>query len=279
MKNKIINIYLGVIFILVSGLLLAERIGFVDLHPVTENAGFLIFATGSVIFFLAYFLHGIRKWGWLFPALFCTALTVMIGVEQSGMEETNTAALLFTGWALPFFAGYIVSRKRWLLVLGIFLILFAAFLLFSAMKNGDWAGVAFFGMLVLSLLAAYFLLNRPWWLLLPVGGCASIGMVVMLETIIPHAAFPPLPVTHLRMGYYTWALILGLAITFWTLWLLRKTQPTWWAIYPAVGLLVLSGLAFLLGARFQIIGLAATLFLIGATLLLSQIHLQIFHRS
>ena len=60
-------------------------------------------------------------------------------------------------------------------------------------------------------------------------------------------------------GYYTWALFLGLAATFGTLWLLRKTLTTSWAIYPAVGFLAIAVLFIIEGARFSEYWLATTL--------------------
>jgi hypothetical protein len=60
-----------------------------------------------------------------------------------------------------------------------------------------------------------------------------------------------------------------LAATFGYLWSLRKTQPTEWAKYPAVGLLALSILALLLGSRVQEIFPTTVMVVTGAVLLLA----------
>jgi hypothetical protein len=51
------------------------------LHPgqgvgdLSQEFKAILFMVGSAAFFLAYFLHGVRKWGWLFPAFACAART------------------------------------------------------------------------------------------------------------------------------------------------------------------------------------------------------------
>lgn len=281
MNKKVIFGFLGVILILFGGTLLAARLGFSHLFTMIKEPGFLFFATGSTIFFLTYFLHGVRKWGWLFPALFTAALAVIIGMETVGMEGDVAPGLLFTAWGLPFIVGAFMSRKRRLLIPGISLILFAAFLMIASSDLGEWAWVFFFGMLALAFLNAYFLMNLRWWLLLLAGGSASLGVDVALETLFPYSEYSSMPGIHLQMSPYTWAFILGLAVTCGILWLMRKSQPTGWAIYPAVGLFVLSGLDFVLGPQFQAIGLAITFFLLGIVIIISQIHNLISrqHRS
>ena len=67
----------------------------------------------------------------------------------------------------------------------------------------------------------------------------------------------------------TGLLFLGLATTFGILWLLRKTQPTGWAKYPAVGFLAMAVLFIVEGARFSEYWLATTLLVFGVTGLLA----------
>jgi hypothetical protein len=71
-------------------------------------------------------------------------------------------------------------------------------------------------------------------------------------------------------------MFLGFATTFAITWLLRKTQPTNWAKYPAAGLLAIAVMAFILGSRFQEIWTESLLVAIGVMLiqgLLSRLHL------
>lgn len=239
-----------------------------DSADITQDFGFIIFLAGSVIFFLAYFLHGIRKWGWLFPALGCGGMALTIWMNNKDAGNPFTAIPLFAGMALPFFAGFAVNRKRGLLIPGLFLAAFTVFLAISDMEQGEWSGVIFFGLLALSFFVAYFLLKRPWWVLLPAGSCASLGMTVLMEILVPHQEFPTPPNT-LSLGVYTWVLFLGLASTFGAVWLLHKSGATDWAKYPAGSLLVIGLLALLLGERFQETWLPVMAFVVGVTFLLA----------
>jgi hypothetical protein len=129
------------------------------------------------------------------------------------------------------------------------------------------------GLVLMFLFAATFLFfailsKKNWWAIVPAGLFASIGLAVALDTLVPHEAYPALPGT-LTWGFYTWVLFLGLAATFGVLWLLRKTLPTSWAIYPAAGFLTMAVLFIIEGARFSEYWLVITLPVIGVTLLLA----------
>jgi hypothetical protein len=76
MKNIATPIFSGVVLISASGFLLAGSFGLVGARPLTQNPAFFIFLTASLVFLLAYILHGLRKWGWLVKALFCAASTM-----------------------------------------------------------------------------------------------------------------------------------------------------------------------------------------------------------
>ncbi len=269
MKSNTFSICCGLILLLAGGLLLADGAGAFGPGHFIKGGGMILFGVAAAGFTGIYFLHGLRKWGWLFPALFCVSLFLAIGMDQAEVAGPFPAVPLFVGLALPFFAGFGVTRKRGLLLPGILLALFAAFLPISALDGGEWSGVALFGMLVAACLATYFLLTHPWWLLLLAGGSASLGLVVTLATLVPRDDYPLLPGSHFQLGFYTWVLFLGLALTFVILWLLRKVHPTAWAIIPAIGLLVLTVLFWLLGGRFQEGWLAAALLVTGVMILLS----------
>lgn len=129
------------------------------------------------------------------------------------------------------------------------------------------------GLVLMFLLAATFLVfailsKKNWWAIMPAGIFASIGLVVMLDTLVPHEEYPRIQ-GMLIWGFYTWVLFLGLATTFGILWLLRKTLPTRWTIYPAVGFLAMAVLFIIEGARFSEYWLATTLLVFGVMSLLA----------
>ena len=129
------------------------------------------------------------------------------------------------------------------------------------------------GPVFMSLLAATFLVytimsKKNWWAIIPVGIFASIGLVAALDILVPHEEYPRIQ-GMLTWGYYTWVLFLGLATTFGILWLLRKTLPTRWAIYPALGFLAMAVLFIIEGAHFSEYWLATMLLVCGVTSLLA----------
>ena len=131
------------------------------------------------------------------------------------------------------------------------------------------------GPVFMLLLAATFLVfaalsKKHWWAIIPGGIFATIGLVAALDILVPHEEYPALQ-GMLTWGFYNWVLFLGLATTFAVLWLLRKTLPTRWAIYPGVGFLAMAVLFIIEGAHFSEYWLATTLLVFGVTLLLGML--------
>jgi hypothetical protein len=136
------------------------------------------------------------------------------------------------------------------------------------LKDGDVLGPAFLFLCALFFFGVAIRSKKGWWAIIPGGIFASLGLVSVLEPLIPHEDYP-VPQHTLTWGVFTWVLMLGLAATFGYLWSFRKTQPTEWAKYPAVGLLALSILALLLGSRVQEVFPTTVMVVTGAVLLLA----------
>jgi len=340
MKAKISSIFWGVIFILLGGALLAERLGYYDFEKISDNFWVYLFAGLSLIFFFSYALDGVRKWGWLFPALISAALALTIWMAEKGLGGANLGTPILFSIALPFYVGFALNRRNWGLLIpawimtiialvtllveqtsgnlvgALFLIsaaipflivylinrklwwaLIPTWVLFilglitllAGQVKGDIIGAIFMysialpflvvylrnrahrwalipaavllvigtiplvtglisgeavGAVVMFLFAApffvvYFWSKNNWWALIPAGIFASIGVVVILGLTLPRK-----PIFE---GINTGILFLGFGLTFGGLWLRRKTQPTRWARYPALGLLIAAVIAFLLG--------------------------------
>jgi hypothetical protein len=173
-------------------------------------------------------------------------------------------------FALGFFGLVLWSKKNWWAIIpgGIFSSGGLAAALDILIPHSKVTGPVFLFLFAATFIIVVILSKKNWWAMIPGGIFFSIGLVVVLENFIPHEEYPLLPNTP-HMGVYTWVLILGLAATFGALWLLRKTQSTNWAKYPAAGLLAIAILAFLLGSRFQEIWPASVILGIGVTFLLT----------
>jgi hypothetical protein len=234
-KSKVIAIFLVMFFILAGGgLLAATRFSDEVIGP-------------AIMFFFALCFSAIAAWSrknqWaIIPAgLFTTiGLVVTQGILIPRSEVTG-----------HFYRFQVLIPRMEILVpqsavtgLGFMLLMAATFLVFAIMSK------------------------KNWWAIIPAGLFASIGLVVVLDILVPHEAYPSLPGT-LNWGFYTWVLFLGLAATFGVLWLLRKILPTSWAIYPAAGFLAMAVLFIVEGARFSEYWLETTLLVFGVTLLLA----------
>ena len=130
----------------------------------------------------------------------------------------------------------------------------------------DVQGPAFQFLCALGFIGVAIRSKKSWWTIIPGGIFVSLGLVAVLETLIPHEDYPSLQNTT-TLGVFMWVLLLGWAATFGYLWLLRKTQPTEWAKYPAAGLLALAVVALTLGSRFQQVWLTTVMVVTGTVLL------------
>ena len=154
--------------------------------------------------------------------------------------------------------------------LGMVFLLAGGGLLAGYNLGSELLGLAFMFLCALCFIIVATWSKKNWWAIIPAGIFASLGLVAVLEILIPHEEYPSLPNT-LSWGVYTWVLFLALAVTFGAVWLHRKTEPTGWAKYPAAGLLVISLLALVTREHFQVLWLASMVLLVGAMLLLDKI--------
>jgi len=185
-----------------------------------------------------------------------------------GDEVVAPAIMLL--FALCFSAIAAWSRKnQWaILPAGLFATIGLVTTLEILIRQSEVTGPVFMFLLAATFLVFAILSKKNWWAIIPGGIFASIGLVAALDILVPHEEYPRIQ-GMLTWGYYTWVLLLGLATTFGILWLLRKTLPTRWAIYPAVGFLTMAVLFIIEGAHFSEYWLATTLLVCGVMLLLA----------
>ena len=172
--------------------------------------------------------------------------------------------------ALGFGAIAAWSRKnRWAIIpAGIFTSIGLVVTLEILYPESDAIGLSYMFLLAATFLFYAILSKKNWWAVIPGGLFASIGFVVALEILIPGEEFPRIHGL-IMWGVYSWVLFLGLAATFATLWLLRKSLPTSWAIYPAFSFLAIAVLSIIEGVRFAEYWPVTMLFVFGTTLLLA----------
>lgn len=359
MKKRISSIFGGLLLFLAGAALLADQMGWINFSLFSTNTWVYIFGGLSLIFFLIYFISGLREWGWLFPALICGAIGLTIWMADRGLSGSFLGTPILLSIAIPFFVGFAFNRKAWGLlipawvmtvlafitlaadlvegnligalflfavavpflvvfllnrtrwwalipawvtfILGIItlisnhvngnligaLFLYAVALpflvvyltdrkrrwalipaaatavvgtipLLASVVGGDWMGAAVMLLFSAAFLFVYFRWREHWWALIPAGVFASIALVVILAIFLPKNR----PVIE---SILNGVMLLGLAVTFGVLWLLRKSRPTAWAIYPAIALLIAAVLVALTGWNSNLFWAAALL--VGGILL------------
>ncbi len=234
-KTRIITIFLGMFFLLAGvGGLAATRFG----DEVVAPAIMFLFA---VCFSLIAAWSRKNQWAILPAGLFAT-IGLVVTLETLLRQSEVTGHFLRLQVLIPRMEILIPKSE----VTGpVFMFLLAATFLFFAILS-----------------------KKNWWAIIPGGLFASIGLVAALDILVPHEEYPALP-GMITWGFYTWVLFLGLAATFGILWLLRKSLPTRWAIYPTVGFLAMAVLFIVEGARFSEYWLATTLLVFGVSSLLA----------
>ena len=320
MKANIVKILWGIVLIAVGGLSLADTLGYVHIELLNHRAWAIAVAGLSAFFFLCYFLAGMKKWGWLIPALLFAALALVIGLFLDHPNDYMVALPILLSIGIPFYVGYFVDRKNWgllipawvmtvipiILVLAnsaypdlvgavvLYAIALPFLMVYLANRQHKWALIvgavlAFIGLfpllgpilpdaiagpvvmflIALPFFTVYFASKKSWWAFIPAGVFSSIGVVALLDMLLPNNTY--FQVGELEFGVYTGVLLFGFAATFGVLWLRRMSQPTAWASYPAIILLVLSILSFFMWKTASDLVPALTLLIAGIALIITAV--------
>jgi len=185
MKTKISSIFWGIVLILFAGVLLAERLGYLDLSTISENAWVFIFAGGSLLFLLSYFLNGVRQWGWLFPALVLAALSATIWMAENHFDGALMGTPILASVAIPFFIGYLVDRKNWgLLIPAWVMTVLTVITLLVDRAQGTLIGGLFLLSTALPFLVVYLLNRKRWWALIPAWVLFVLSMITIFSEIV-----------------------------------------------------------------------------------------------
>ncbi len=222
----------------------------------------------TIPFYVGYLVDR-KQWGLLIPAWVMTVVSSIAFFADTTASDWVGALVLY-GIALPFFVVYLANHQRkWALIVGSALAFIGVFPLIGPILPDEYAGPVIMSLFALFFLAIYFAIKKAWWAIIPAGTFFSIGLVALLDTLLPdHTYFM---IGGLEFGGYTGVLLLGFAATFGILWLLRGSQPTAWAKYPAIGLLVFSFLSFLMWKTASNLLLAVELVAIGAGIIVSSV--------
>ena len=124
MKEKIIYIFWGVVFLLAGVGLLT---GYIDFLEIPDQTWFIVEIVLSAAFIVTYFLDGTKKWGWLLPAFVFAGMAVDLSAElyHTFQSQPNGVPIMIT-IAMWFLIGFLIDRKRWGLLIPAYVLIIAA---------------------------------------------------------------------------------------------------------------------------------------------------------
>lgn len=176
------NLFWGITLILVSAALLADQLGIINFANISTNIWVFVFAGAAVLFLLSYFLNGLKKWGWLFPAFISAALSLTIWMTTRQVEGTVLGTPILVAIALPFYIGYIINHKDWgLLIPAWILTINAAATLTSGWVAGRFISALFLFAAALPFLVVFLTNHARRWALIPMWILFVLGLVTLIS--------------------------------------------------------------------------------------------------
>ena len=141
----------------------------------SEQAKAIAFAVASAVFFLGYFLSGVRKWGWLFPALICAALALTMWMSTtyivpSFMVVHHTQRCPAVLCRLRPGSQALGSVNPGIAVTGA-----TIFMLVVDPVQGEWANSIIMVLFALPFFVTYFWSKKNWWAFIPAGVFAGLA--------------------------------------------------------------------------------------------------------
>jgi hypothetical protein len=186
----------------------------------------------------AYLVDRKRNWWALIPGWVLLVISLLLALVDSVPGEL-VAALILLSIAVPFLVIFGLDRtKKWALIPAFVLAAVGFIPLLASAVPGEFIGAYVMFMISLPFFLLFFSSPDNWWALLPAGATASVGLLILLVGV----DWPNMEDTIL-VG----VMFLGLAATFWVLWLRRRSSGTDWARYPAIGLAIFGILMIVLG--------------------------------
>ncbi len=224
MKRFDPRIVIGLLLLAGGGLLLAQKMGYLNNATNIFWAGIFLAAGFSFLFLL---FNG--HWWASFPAFTLIALGALI-VLPASMENFG-GAIFLGGVALSFWWVYFSSRvERWWALIPAGVLSALALTTIIAEKYEDLGGAIFLGGIGLAFFIVY-LTDRVerWWALIPGGVLSTLAAMTIIAD---------------RFGEYQTAgfFFLGLALTFFLVAVLAGMR---WAYWPALALGIMAALGLM----------------------------------
>ena len=233
MKVKRMNLIWGIVLILAGGLFLVQNLGwFGDISP---SIWTMIFGFISLLFFVTYFVNGIKEWGWLFPACIFAGIATTLFMVTIGVEDPYLGAPVLIGVGLPFLAAFLIDRREnWWALIPMWVMAVLTIIVFIVDRvAGEVIGSLFLWAVGLPFLVAYLTDRSRKWALIPAFVLLAVGVVPLLV----------LQASENLVGAFV---LLTISLPFWVIFIFRSEN--WWALIPA-GIMTTLGVVALLSGE------------------------------
>jgi hypothetical protein len=228
----------GLGLIMLGGLFLAQQLDYIG--QLSALTAVWLFGAASLFCFAAYFIAGVRQWGWLFPA------GIFGGLAASSYLSTITTspilgAPVLAGVAAPFVVAFVLETRKnvWALIPASVMLFITLSTALVDRARGEFIGAALFFILALAFLVTWAV-RREWhWALLVAYVLGALGLM-------------PLMASTDRAELAGVLILFAIALPFFVVYF-NAPDRHWWAIMPA-GILATIGATL---AIFLSIGLSS----------------------
>ncbi len=179
--KKTANLFWGIALILFSAVLLADRLGYIDLSSISTNAWVFIFGGAAILFLLGYFVNGLRRWGMLFPTLIFAALSLTVWLITRNITGAFLGAPILAAIALPFYVGFVIRRHWGLLIPAWVMTILTIITLMADQVVGTLIGALFLLSAALPFLIVFLANGTRRWALIPAWVLFILGLVTLLS--------------------------------------------------------------------------------------------------
>lgn len=220
-----------------GGLAAAAVLSLTEINPLWIGALFMAFV--SVPFWVIFLFNTKENWWALIPGWATAVITFVILISEQWTGET-IGALVMWSIALPFFLVFLRNREHWwALIPGFIMAGLGIVVLMASGRSGEIIGAFVLLLIALPFFAVYFFTKGQWWAIIPAGILTTLALIVPFAAGLEEDSFAA------RLTAVV--MFLGFSVPFGWLWLQRYRYPTFWAKYPAAGLIVAAVVTLALG--------------------------------
>jgi hypothetical protein len=223
--RKTSSLVWGIALILLSAVLLADRLGYIDFSRISTNTWVFILGGAAILCLISYFLNGLSHWGWLFPTFSFAAFSLTVWLVTRNITGAFLGAPILAAIALPFYVGFALHPRNWgLLIPAWIMTILTVITLMADQVAGTLIGALFLLSAALPFLFVFLANRARRWALIPTWVFFILGLVTLLADRVS--------------GNLIGALFLySIALPFLVVYLLDNTRR--WALIPAAVLGIL----------------------------------------